>query len=112
MRFTVFSAAVLAFAQHACTLPVEAEQASGLDVTLSQVSDTRIKAVVKNTGNEDVTFVHLNFFRDSAPVKKVAVYKDGIVDFHANILFLQGLMLFQTMRSLLKASKDASRCRA
>jgi hypothetical protein len=21
--------------------------------------------------------VHLNFFRDSAPVKKVAVYKDG-----------------------------------
>ncbi|KAJ5900432.1 uncharacterized protein N7473_004502 [Penicillium subrubescens] len=76
MRFTVFSAAVLAFAQHAYALPVEAEQASGLDVTLSQVSDTRIKAVVKNTGNEDVTFVHLNFFRDSAPVKKVAVYKD------------------------------------
>ncbi|CEJ57942.1 Putative Penicillolysin [Penicillium brasilianum] len=76
MRFTVFSTAVLALAQHARALPVEAEQASGLDVTLSQVSDTRIKAVVKNSGNEDVTFVHLNFFRDSAPVKKVAVYKD------------------------------------
>lgn len=76
MRFTVFFAAVLAFAQQACALPVEGEQASGLDVTLSQVSDTRIKAVVKNTGNEDVTFVHLNFFRDSAPVKKVAVYRD------------------------------------
>lgn len=80
MRFTVFSVAMLGLAQHACALPVEAEQASGLDVTLSQVSDTRIKAVVKNTGNEDVTFVHLNFFRDSAPVKKVAVYKDGMTD--------------------------------
>lgn len=81
MRFTVFSAAVLAFAHQACALPFEGEHASGLDVTLSQVSDTRIKAVVKNTGTEDVTFVHLNFFRDSAPVKKVAVYKDGITYF-------------------------------
>lgn len=79
MRFTVFSAAVLAFAaQHACALPLDGDQTSGLDVTLSHISDTRIKAVVKNTGSEDVTFVHLNFFRDSAPVKKVAVYKDGI----------------------------------
>ncbi|KAJ5159378.1 uncharacterized protein N7482_006382 [Penicillium canariense] len=76
MRFTVLSTIVLAFAQHVCALPVEIEQTSGLDVTLSQVSDTRIKAVVKNTGSEEVTFVHLNFFRDSAPVKKVAVYKD------------------------------------
>jgi deuterolysin len=92
MRFTVFSAAVLALAQHICALPVEAEQASGLDVTLSQVSDTRIKAVVKNTGNEDVTFVHLNFFRDSAPVKKVAVYKDGMPDSRSIFRFLDVLI--------------------
>jgi deuterolysin len=78
MRFAFLSTAVLGLAHHARALPVEAEQVSGLDVTLSQVSDTRIKAVVKNTGNEEVTFVHLNFFRDSAPVKKVAVYKDGM----------------------------------
>jgi deuterolysin len=74
-------------------LPVEAEQASGLDVTLSQVSDTRIKAVVKNTGNEDVTFVHLNFFRDSAPVKKVAVYKDGMPD-SRSIFRFRGVLIY------------------
>ncbi|KAJ5682088.1 uncharacterized protein N7477_002028 [Penicillium maclennaniae] len=76
MHFTAFSTVLLALAQYACAVPVESNQASGLDVTLRQVDHTRIKAVVKNAGNEEVTFVHLNFFRDSAPVKKVAVYKD------------------------------------
>jgi deuterolysin len=41
------------------------------------VDNTRIKAVVTNTGHDDVTFVHLNFFRDSAPVKKVTIYQNG-----------------------------------
>ena len=77
MRFTVLTTTLLALAQYACAVPVEAGKADALDVTLTQISDTRIKAVVKNTGKEDVTFVHLNFFRDSAPVKKVAVYKDS-----------------------------------
>ncbi|KAJ5388904.1 hypothetical protein N7509_011445 [Penicillium cosmopolitanum] len=76
MRLTVLSAAFLAIAQNVYAFPIEADQASALDVTLSRVSDTRIKAVVKNTGAENVTFVHLNFFRDSAPVKKVAVYQN------------------------------------
>ncbi|KAB8231396.1 Deuterolysin metalloprotease family-domain-containing protein [Aspergillus alliaceus] len=49
---------------------------SGLDVTLSQVNNTRIKAVVKNVGKEEVTFSHLNFFGDAAPVKKVAVFRN------------------------------------
>ncbi|KAJ5097851.1 hypothetical protein N7532_004852 [Penicillium argentinense] len=77
MRFTALSAACLALAQHVYALPVETSETSALDVTLSHVSDTRIKAIVKNTGAENVTFVHLNFFHDSAPVKKVAVYQDG-----------------------------------
>ncbi|KAJ5488540.1 Penicillolysin [Penicillium diatomitis] len=77
MRFTVLSTTLLALAQYTYAVPVEAAKADALDVTLSHVSDTRIKAVVKNTGKEDITFVHLNFFRDSAPVKKVAVYKDN-----------------------------------
>lgn len=81
MRWVTLSAAFLALARHAHTAPVELGQASGLDVTLSQVNDTRIKAIVKNIGDQDVTFVHLNFFRDSAPVKKVAVYQDGTI-FH------------------------------
>lgn len=77
MKLIALSTALLAVAQNAYALPVETEDASALDITLSRVSDTRIKAVVKNTGSEDVTFVHLNFFRDSAPVKKVDVLKDG-----------------------------------
>ncbi|KAJ5362740.1 hypothetical protein N7541_003584 [Penicillium brevicompactum] len=76
MKLVALSTALLAIAQNAYALPVETEEASALDITLSHVSDTRIKAVVKNTGTEDVTFVHLNFFRDSAPVKKVEVLKD------------------------------------
>lgn len=79
MRWTALSIAALALAQHVLALPAQMDRASALDVTLSQVNDTRIKAVVKNIGNEDVTFVHLNFFHDSAPVKKVAVYKDGMI---------------------------------
>lgn len=77
MRLAALSATLLALAQHAYALPLEADGGAGLDITLSRVSDTRIKAVVKNTGKEDVTFVHLNFFRDSAPVKKVNVFKNG-----------------------------------
>ncbi|KAJ5873730.1 uncharacterized protein N7529_002160 [Penicillium soppii] len=76
MRFAAISTALLALAQQACALPLEVEENSALDITLSHVSDTRIKAVVKNSGSEDVTFVHLNFFRDSAPVKKVDVFKN------------------------------------
>ena len=79
MHFTTFSTAILALAQYVCALPVETDQVSGLDVTLSQVGHTRIKAVVKNAGSEEVTFVHLNFFRDSAPVKKVTVLKDSML---------------------------------
>lgn len=79
MRLIAISAVLLAFAQQVCTLPVEPDKASALDVTLSQVSDTGIKAVIKNTGGEEVTFVHLNFFRDSAPVKKVSIYQNGTV---------------------------------
>lgn len=76
MKLVALSTALLALAHNAYALPVETDEASALDVTLSRVSDTRIKAVVKNTGKEDVTFVHLNFFRDNAPVKKVEVLKN------------------------------------
>lgn len=79
MHFTALSMVIVAIAQYVCALPVETDQVLGLDVTLSQVGHTRIKAVVKNAGSEEVTFVHLNFFRDSAPVKKVTVLKDSMV---------------------------------
>ncbi|CAG7960558.1 unnamed protein product [Penicillium nalgiovense] len=76
MRFAALSTVLLAIAQHVQALPVETDGTPALDITLSRVTDTRIKAVVKNSGSEDVTFVHLNFFRDAAPVKKVNVFKN------------------------------------
>lgn len=90
MRFAALSTVLLALAQHVHTLPVETDETSTLDITLSRLTDTRIKAVVKNSGNEDVTFVHLNFFRDTAPVKKVNVFKNGIQNFPRS---LSGTML-------------------
>lgn len=78
MRFAALSTVLLALAQHVHALPTNADESSALDITLSRVTDTRIKAVVKNSGSEDVTFVHLNFFRDNAPVKKVNIFKNGI----------------------------------
>lgn len=78
MRFAALSTVLLGLSQHVHALPVETDETSALDITLSRVADTRIKAVVKNSGSEDVTFVHLNFFRDAAPVKKVNVFKNGM----------------------------------
>ncbi|KAJ6105016.1 hypothetical protein N7486_003705 [Penicillium sp. IBT 16267x] len=78
MHLTAFCSAVLVLAQQVWTFPAEVDRRSVLDVTLSQVENTQIKAVVKNIGQEEVTFVHLNFFGDSAPVKKVVVYQDNV----------------------------------
>ncbi|KAL2852091.1 Deuterolysin metalloprotease family-domain-containing protein [Aspergillus pseudoustus] len=70
--------ALLALMQGISASPVDVKlNAPGLHVTLEQVDNTRIKAVVKNTGSEEVTFVHLNFFQDSSPVKKVSLFRDS-----------------------------------
>ncbi|EAW10799.1 putative penicillolysin/deuterolysin metalloprotease [Aspergillus clavatus NRRL 1] len=74
MQLTVLASAILALAQGALAIPAKAP---ALDVTLSQIDNTRVKAVVKNTGAEEVTFVHLNFFRDAAPVKKVSLFRNA-----------------------------------
>jgi deuterolysin len=80
MRFT---SALLALVPGLMAAPLDVHSDSGLDVTLSKVGNTRIKAVVKNVGKEEATFVHLNFFRDAAPVKKVAVFRNSMpLTFH------------------------------
>ena len=80
MRFLPASSLLLALAPTLNAIPVEVPaSAPGLDVTLSQVGNTRIKAVVKNTGSEEVTFVHLNFFKDAAPVQKVSLFRNGML---------------------------------
>lgn len=77
MHFATISTALLAFVHSALSAPVDSH-APSLDIALSRAGNTNIKAVVKNTGSEDVTFVHLNFFHDAAPVQKVHVYQDGM----------------------------------
>ncbi|PLB46386.1 hypothetical protein P170DRAFT_427708 [Aspergillus steynii IBT 23096] len=80
MRFTLST--LLALVPGLLAAPLEVRDNASLDVTLSQVGNTRIKAVVKNTGKEEVTFVHLNFFKDSAPIQKVALYRNATtIDF-------------------------------
>lgn len=69
MRFAIAATSALALAHTAL---------ASLNITLSQTGNTRIKAVVENTSPEDITFVHLNFFGDSAPVKKVSIYRNGM----------------------------------
>ncbi|KAJ5223229.1 hypothetical protein N7468_007771 [Penicillium chermesinum] len=94
MRFTVLSAGCLAILQNVHAFPTQTHQSSALNVTLSWAGDTRIKAVVENTSGERVTFVHLNFFGDSAPVKKVTVYQNNeevVFDGIKRRLQLQGL---------------------
>ncbi|KAL4915666.1 Deuterolysin metalloprotease family-domain-containing protein [Aspergillus aurantiobrunneus] len=76
MRF-ITPVTLLALLQSVSASPVDVKLNSpGLHVTLSQVDNTRIKAVVQNTGSEEVTFVHLNFFQDASPVKKVSLFRD------------------------------------
>ncbi|KAH2368980.1 hypothetical protein KXW83_006457 [Aspergillus fumigatus] len=74
MKVTILASAILALINGALALPANTPT---LDVTLTQVDNTRIKATVKNTGNEKVTFVHLNFFQDAAPVKKVSLFRNA-----------------------------------
>ena len=73
MLLSIFLA-LLALVQCIMAIPMSG---TSLDVTLSQVSNTRIKAEVKNTGHEDLTIVHLNFFGDTAPINKVSVFRNG-----------------------------------
>ncbi|KAF4237601.1 hypothetical protein CNMCM8980_002405 [Aspergillus fumigatiaffinis] len=74
MKLTALASAILALVHGALALPAKAP---ALDITLSQINNTRVKAVVRNTGSEKITFVHLNFFNDSGPVKKVSLYRNA-----------------------------------
>ncbi|PGH34717.1 hypothetical protein GX50_02505 [[Emmonsia] crescens] len=49
-----------------------------LDVKLTQVDGTVVKAVVTNNGDEDLNILNLNFFKDNSPIKKVSVYSQGV----------------------------------
>ncbi|PGH28214.1 hypothetical protein AJ80_00104 [Polytolypa hystricis UAMH7299] len=76
---TAVALAALASSAVGAVLPPSqrrADEPSKLSITLTQLSGTQIKAVVKNTGNEDLSLLHLNFFNDKAPIKKASVFGD------------------------------------
>lgn len=102
MRLVASLTALVALSVPVFPAAVNVKRASSyLEITLSQVSNTLIKAVVQNTGSDELSFVHLNFFKDPVPVKKVSVYRDGKEQFRspsghqcvldADIVCLQGL---------------------
>ncbi|WEW61665.1 ammonium permease mep3 [Emydomyces testavorans] len=77
-----FCSAVLALAALTCqalAFPVDnlPEHDSGLKVELTAVGNTRVKAVVTNKGDREMSFLKFNSFFDPAAVQKVQVAKDG-----------------------------------
>ena len=54
------------------------KRATPLSVTLTKVSNTIVKAVVKNTADKDLTLLKSGTILDSAPVEKARVLKDGL----------------------------------
>ncbi|KAL4779452.1 Deuterolysin metalloprotease family-domain-containing protein [Aspergillus varians] len=83
MMWFIIPVSMLALLQGINASPIDVKVNSpALHVALSQVDNTRLKAVVQNTGSEEVTFVHLNFFQDVSPVKKVSIFRnDSEVEF-------------------------------
>ena len=78
MRLKAAATALLALAINVIAAPAAVETSdTSLDVHLSQVGNTRVKADLTNTGKGELEFVHLNFFRHDTPVKKVSVFRDG-----------------------------------
>lgn len=51
---------------------------SGLEVVLSSVGNTEVKAVVTNKGESKVSLLNFNSVLDSAPVHKVSIQKNGM----------------------------------
>ena len=78
MKFLSAIAAVAALAAPVASLAIRApEQVPDLDVALSQVGNSLVRAVVTNGGSETLTLLNHNFFSDVAPIKKVSVFREG-----------------------------------
>ncbi|KAI1910122.1 ammonium transporter [Ophidiomyces ophidiicola] len=48
-----------------------------LDIKLTAISNTRIKAVITNTANRPLNLLKYNNFLDDGPIQKVSILKDG-----------------------------------
>ncbi|EEP78915.1 predicted protein [Uncinocarpus reesii 1704] len=79
MRFSSSFLSVLALASQALAFPLNdlPTTDSGLEVKLTSVGNTRMKAVLTNTADHDLSFLKFNTFFDDAPTQKVRIAKDG-----------------------------------
>lgn len=50
---------------------------TGLDIQLTAVGNTRIKAVITNTADRHLNLLKFNSFLDDGPTHKVGIFKNG-----------------------------------
>lgn len=77
MKFASIIAAATALVAPAASAAIRDVEHRELDITLSQIGNSHVKAVVTNTNAEPITLLNYNFFKDVAPIKKVAVFREG-----------------------------------
>lgn len=82
MKFFSAITAATALVAPVASLAVRRAEHKELDITLSQVGNSQVKAVVTNTNAEPLTLLNHNFFKDVAPIKKVSVFREGTFSFH------------------------------
>ncbi|EEP77157.1 predicted protein [Uncinocarpus reesii 1704] len=93
MLFSSRFLALAALLGQALALPIDdfSQSDAGLKVKLTSMGNTRVKAVVTNEGEQEISFLKFNTFFDSAPTQKVQIMKAGSlipfsgVDFYFNM---------------------------
>ncbi|EAS31986.3 metalloproteinase 5 [Coccidioides immitis RS] len=98
MRLSSSLIALAALAVQALALPVNelAERDTGLDVKLIPIGNTRVKAIITNNADHEMSFVKYNTLFDSSPVRKVQISKDG------SIVPFNGMRLYYDINNLPK----------
>lgn len=77
MKFASVIAAAAALAAPAASAAIRDVEHRELDITLSQVGNSQVKAVVTNINPEPITLLNYNFFKDVSPIKKVTIFREG-----------------------------------
>ncbi|EAS31870.3 metalloproteinase 8 [Coccidioides immitis RS] len=77
MLFPSIVAALAALANPVLSLTIPQATGSELDVQLSAIGNTRIKAVITNKADRQLKLLKYNNFFDDGPIQKAGVFKDG-----------------------------------
>lgn len=66
-----------------CALPHLPKEEAALDVKLTNIGNTRIKATITNKVDRPLNLLKYNTFFDDGPTEKVGIFKDGTDTFVA-----------------------------